>query len=289
MCVTSGPAIMTNTLVYGYVPLPREGEPQRHVVGYQNEAESLLGDNFMLLNYAGTDLRLVRGPEHTTSMMTDMTRGLQELIELRSWRGGDGTRGDTYGVTVEEYGDYTIFLSQSASAIVDAIMDHPGSSSFDSGAIRQLALSAAYFEEHYPLDSFLVPMFKHGVKVKPTHPIVVDYVPRQPEFLTVPGLDGHDGSMPIIGTPVGRDFTLAFGVQGVDLHPVHYKDASVSPLWAPESIVGFIDNRFNGPNGNYSLPLEVLRTFTDDREDDFERKYFAPGTSLVGHLVLDNL
>lgn len=288
MCVTSAPAIMTNTLVYGYVPLPREGETQRHVVGYQNQAESLLGDNFMLLNFAGTDLRLVRGPEHTTTMMTDMTRGLQELVELDGWRGG-GMRSASYSVTVEEYGDYTIFLSQSASAIVDAIMDHPGSSSFDVDSIRQLALSAKYFEEHYPLDSFLVPMFKQGIKVKPTHPIVVSYVPRQPEFLTVPGLDGHDGSMPTIGRPVKRDFRLAFGVQGVDLHPVRYEDTSVSPLWAPASVVGFVDNRFDGPNGNYCLPIEVLRTFTDDREDDFERKYFAPGVSLVDHLVLDNL
>lgn len=287
MCVTSGPAIMTNTLVYGYVPLPREGEPQRHVVGYQNQAESLLSDNFMLLNFAGTDLHLVRGPEHTTSMMSDITRGLQDLIELRSGRGGG--RGDTYGVRIEEYGDYTIFLSQSASAIVEAVMDHPHSANYDTDSVRDLAVSAKFFENHYPHDSFLVPMFKRGIKVKPTHPIVVSYVPRQPEFLTVPGLDGHDGTMPIVGAPVKRDFKLAFGVQGVNLHPVRYKDKNVSPLWAPESIAGFADNRYEGANGNYSLPIAVIRDFTDDREDEFDRKYFAPGVSLVDHLVLDNL
>ncbi len=285
MCVTSGAAIMTGTMAYGYVPSPREGEPQRHIVGYQNEAESLSGDNFMLLNFAGTDLRLVRGPEHTTRLMSDMTAGLQQILVPQ----GGGMRDGSYSVTIEEYGDYTIFLSQSATAIVDAVMDHPDSSSFDIASIRQLALTAEFFEQHYPLDSFLVPMFKQGLKVKSAHPIVVSYVPRQPEFLTVPGLDGHDGTMPIIGAPVVRNFKLAFGVQGVDLTPVRYKDTTVSPLWAPESVIGFVDNRFRGANGNYSLPIKVIRNYVDDRGDAFERKYFWPGTDLVNHLVLDNL
>jgi hypothetical protein len=279
---------MVNTMIYGYVPCQRDGEPQRHIVGYQNEAESLLGDNFMLLNFAGTDLRLVRGPEHTTTMMSDITRSLQQLVVAQGGSRSGGLRDGSYSVQIEEYGDYTIFLSQSPSAIVEAVMDHPASSSYDAASIRDLAVSAEYFEQHYPFDSFLVPMFKRGVKVKPTHPIVVSYVPRQPECITVPGLDGHDGTMPIIGSQVVRNFKLAFGVHGVDLHPVRYKDANVSPLWAPESIVGFVDNRFRGANGNYSLPIEVIRNYVDDR-DEFERRYFAPGTSLVKRLVLGNL
>lgn len=287
MCVTSSRAIMTNTMVYGYVPLPSDSI-QRHVVGYQNQAESLAGDNFMLLNFAGTDLQLVCGPEHTVRMMSNMTAGLQQVLEFQGgFRGGDGLRGGSYSVRIEEYGDYVIFFSQSASAIVEAVMDHPDSSSYDTASIRDLAHSAEYFEQHYPLDSFLVPMFKHGAKVKPTHPIVVSYVPRQPEFLTVPGLDGHDGTMPVVGAPAVRDFKLAFGVQGVELSPVRYKD-DVSPLWAPESVIGFVDNREDGLNGNYSLPIEVIRNYVDNR-DEFERKYFWPGTDLVDSLVLENL
>lgn len=259
MCVTSGPAEITGTRTYVYATYVK-GDVTKpvHVCGYQNKAASYGGGpNCMFLNFAGTDLALVRGPERTTSFMDDMTRNLPSVEPVPVSRGmvsfGMGA------ITVEDYGDYTMILAQGTADILSALERVP----FARRPLRtpELEVMVAFYMSVRPQDSFGLACFDN--EVNPQHPITVSYKPRDPSVLTIPGLEGHDGTPPVIGAPVYRDFRVAFAAAGKSLHPVSYGDRLLEiPLWwAPSSVVGFHDNRRNGPNGDYVLPLSALRAY----------------------------
>lgn len=264
MCVTANPAIIVGTRTYVYATsLDPEGSQPVHVCGYQNEAQTFGIPNCMFLNFAGTTLQLVRGPEHTRSFMKDMTVGLPELVYVERSRGGEIFSFSARGITVEDYGDYTVILAQGPADILSALDQVP--------AARRPARTSAleemidFYMSFYPEDSFVLACFNG--KVKPRHPITVSYQPRDPSVLTIPGLDGHDGKVPTIGAPVYRDFRVAFGVAGEQLpHPVYYRDAVASKLWAPSSVAGFVDNRPEGPNGDYVVPVEAVTAGLTGRE-----------------------
>lgn len=258
MCVTLGPAEMTDTFVSGYVA-PEVDGVVRHYVGYQNKAKSLTaGANCMFLNYPGSDLRMVAPAVHTRTLMADVTSSLLEIIEVPQSR-GSGMYGTSRAI-VENYGDYTIVRAQNPHHILEAL---------DQVEERRRPVVDGHLEEMAdflartkPNDSILMGCFDGTVK--PKHPIYTSYVPNDPTVLAVPGLDGHDGIIPTIGEPVYRgEFRVAFGVYGMPHgHKVHYRDTT-SPLWVPERIVGFIDNRECGPNGDYALPIKAITAEMD--------------------------
>jgi hypothetical protein len=256
MCVTSSPALITDTLTYTHATLNHDGE-LRHVNGYQNQAENFQGPNCMFLNYAGTNLETVRGPEHTKTMMADITAGLPDLRRVLRSRGSDMFDMEPErGFTVEDYGDYTVILAQGPGDISGALELVPiKRRPIWTDNLRHMI---DFYMSWYAHDSFVLACFDGTVK--PKHPITVSYKPRNPEVLTAPGLDGHDGRVPTIGAPVHRDFHVAFGVQDIDLrHPVHYDDPIQRQApWAPRSVSGFHDNRGTGPNGDYVVPISAL-------------------------------
>jgi len=122
MCVTSGRATIWGTRTYVY-STNLDGNP-RHVCGYQNEAVSQSGANCMFLNFAGSDLKTVRGPERTNTFMDDMTYRLPELVYVPRMRGGGGTFAPK-GITVEDYGDYTLVIAQGPSDILGVLSQVP--------------------------------------------------------------------------------------------------------------------------------------------------------------------
>lgn len=253
MCVTADPAYIEGTRTYVHATT-LEGEPV-HVCGYQNKAESVLGGNCMFLNYAGTDLRLVRGPERTRHLMEDMTASLKELVPIPRSRGMSFGY-ETRGFSVEEYGDYTVILAQEAGdilSVLDQVPEHrrPARSS-------RLQHMVDFYMSWYERDSFVLACFDGTAE--PKHPITVSYRPRDAELLTIPGLDGHDGQVPTVGAPVRRDFHVAFSAEGLELpHKVYYNDPGVAGKpWAPSSVAGFFDNRRDGLNGDYVVPLDAL-------------------------------
>lgn len=254
MCVTSGEAQIANTRTYVYATTDKEGSPL-HVSGYQNEATSLVGPNCMFLNFAGTDLRLVNGPEHTTRFMRDMTDYLPELVYVPQMRGGGDMFGSYRSATVIDYGDYTVVSAEDNADILGAL------ASVREDRRPQLTSNMEemldFYQHECPNDSFVLGCFNGAVK--PKHPIVVSYKPRNSEVLTIPGLDGHDGRPPVVGAPVYRGFRVAFGVEGVGVaHTLYYNDA-VNSAWAPASVVGFFDNRTDGPNGDYVVPISAVK------------------------------
>lgn len=255
MCVMPQKAFVQNTRTYVYAT--DLGRGPVHVCGYQNAARTL-GGNCMFLNFAGSNLRMVRGPEHTRSLMGDMTAQLPQLIpaesrsRTRSFR-SSGSR----GVTIENYGDYTVILTQRPGDIMFALSRVPEDRR--PKHTRRLEEMVDFYMSLYPLDSFALACFNGSVAQK--HPITVSYQPRNPKFLTIPGLDAHDGNLPRRGAPVERNFRVAFGIRGVNLpHAVNYQDAGVAGQpWAPASVAGFVDNRKGGPNGDYIIPADVVR------------------------------
>ena len=253
MCVTLGQAEITGTEVYGYVA-PKVDGVVRHVVGYQNKAENLTdAPNCMFLNYPGTDLQLVQPAARTRNLMSDITSSLLEIVEVHRFRSG-GMYGSR-SVIIEEYGDYTVVRAQNPHDILAALKEVREDRRPIDSHVERMANHLARIK---PNDSILMGCFDG--QVKPKHPIVTSYIPHDPTVLAVPGLDGHDGGLPVIGAPVARHFKVAFGVHGMSNgHTVRFND-NVNSLWAPEKVVGFIDNRDSGPNGDYALPIDVITT-----------------------------
>jgi hypothetical protein len=111
-----------------------------------------------------------------------------------------------------------------------------------------------------PEHSFLLGGFS-GM-AQPHHPLVVCYDPFPDDLglLIGPGLDGHTGRVPKPGVAMQRDFKVAFATDGGPSalqNPVRYQDDTARGCWwAPKSgVVGFHDNRFNGPNTDYKIPI----------------------------------
>lgn len=260
MCVTASPATIRSTRTY--VHATDLGGGPVHVCGYQNQAQTFNGGNCMFLNFAGTGLELVRGPELTHSFMRDMTMSLEELIYVPRMRGGSsyGAR----GISVETYGDYTVILAQQPGDILSVLSEVPANRRPQ--RTPQLEAMVGFYMSEFGQDSFVLACFD-GL-VKPQHPITVAYQPRNSDVLTIPGLDGHDGKVPAIGAPVYRDFRVAFAAAELELpHRVRYSDGSIAGTpWAPSSVAGFVDNRLDGPNGDYVVPISALRQGLNGRQ-----------------------
>ena len=254
MCVTLGEAIITGTQTYTYATTGDDGQPL-HVTGYQNEAHSRYhrGPNCMFLNFAGRNLQMMFGPERTQSFMDDMTARLMPLRYVATSRSASYAAPMTLGVV--RYGDYDVVLAQDVAGIFDALHLVRRERRPQPSAV--LEMTNGLYAPHVPGHSFALACFDG--RVKPTHPIVVKYEPLNPDVLTVPGLDGHDGTVPDLGLPVARDFKVAFGVAGLQLpHQVTYSDLT-NPAWAPASVAGFYDNRSQAPNADYVVPVSALR------------------------------
>ncbi len=252
MCVTLAPAEITGTSTYVYAT--NLGMGPVHVCGYQNTAITS-GPNCMFLNFAGQELSLLHGPEYTHSFMNDLTWSLPELRYVPSFQ-SKGIYGVVpRGVSVENYGDYTIILAQGPADILSALSEVPEDRRPQ--YTRQLEDLVNFYMYHYPQDSFVLGCFNGAVRRR--HPIAVSYRPRNSSVLTAPGLDGHDGRIPYIGQLMYRDFKVAFGVAGYrGAYRVNYQDSVSGQLWAPESVVGFIDNRTDGPNCDYVVAVDVV-------------------------------
>jgi len=253
MCVTAGVANISDTETYVYAT--DLGDGPVHVCGYQNRAQTLTGGNAMFLNFAGSNLRVVRGPENTRNFMRAMTYRLPTLAPSLRSRGMIPKGGPS--IRVEQYGDYDLVLAQGPGDILSALGQvSPQRRPADTRSLREMI---GFYMSFYPEDSFVLACWD-GV-AKPTHPITVSYRPRNASVLTIPGLDGHDGRTPVIGAPVMRNFHVAFALQEVKLPlEVRYGQEGITGQpWAPASVTGFVDNRPAGPNGDYIIPVKAVR------------------------------
>jgi hypothetical protein len=265
MCVTIDRARITGTEVCVYA-----ARPDKHLVAYQNKLVTANGGpTAMVLNFPGSGLMTVSGPEDTFSLMADITRDLPLAMTPRMDRGSFSMRslGGPPPVSVEAYGDYYVVLAQQPADITAALQSVPDS--HRPRDIGKVVDFAGFYMSWAPNQVFMVACTTG--RAAPRHPIVVEYQPHDSNVLVAPGLDGHSGGLPVPGDPVHRDFAVAFGIHGVNLpHTINYNDR-VSDAWAPTSVAGFRDNRPWGINGDYVVSLA-----------DLERQLTGP--KLVGAL-----
>lgn len=198
-------------------------------------------------------------PERTTNLMTDITARLTPLAS--SSRDRDPIFAEPKAQVVE-YGDYHVILAERACDILPALDGVPQERR--PLWTPQLQALSAFCEVHGNGYGFILGCFDGSVK--PTHPIVVGFVPPVFDWLRAPGWDGHDGELPVLGQPMQRDFHVAFGVEGLDLPiKVNYSD-DVDSSWAPASVAGFWDNRSDGPNRDYGVGMRTLERGVTGRE-----------------------
>ena len=188
--------------------------------------------------------------------MEDMTDKLPKLFQEPTFRGGPRPAA-SFGAVVEAYGDYDVVLAEDASDILDALegvdpMRRPNRT-------PELEAMVAWYKATFTDYAFVLACFNGNVN--PRHPIVVEYVPHNDNMLFIPGLEGHDGNLPQLGQPTGRNFRCAFGAEDTTQEiTVEYRDGDIgSNYWAPSNVTGFYDNRWDGINGDYLIPLESVR------------------------------
>jgi hypothetical protein len=253
MCVTARPAIITGSTV-----VVKAISNTRHAVFYQNNLRTP-GPNCMFLDIDGYGLELLPALTKTHSFMRDVTRDLDEIVPVPRMRGGSLSMGDSKGVVMEAYGDGVTLRSPRPEAILDALSDLPPEYAHLRLPAHLLAPRADFYTRKRPGRCFVLYLFDGSVKME--YPLAFQHTPHNPEVLTAPGLDGHDGSDPVIGAPVDTGFTVAFAINGQELeHPVRYSDYGVEGEdWAPESVAGFIDNRVARPNDDYVASVKDLK------------------------------
>lgn len=214
----------------------------------------------MLLHYPGNELELVYGPERTNQFMNDMTRHLARLsghnpLVMRS--------GVLRSAAAMVYGDYDVVVAEQAADFAEALATvQPDRRPAMTSRLEEMF---DWYEHRFPDHCFVLACFDGSVK--PTHPIVVEYVPHSDDVLFVPGLDGHDGNLPREGQDMKRDFRVAFGSDFATLPiSVRYSDDVAEMRWAPNHVSGFYDDRRDGPNLDYIIPIEAINAGFNGRE-----------------------
>ncbi len=261
MCVTTGIATMDQTQVFTMVSSHLRGGQPVHVTAYQNRALNLSDDpNCMILHFPSQGkVELVQGAQNTSGLMTSITSGLTPLVPSYS-RSGRNLESRLHTAHVEEYGDYHVVIAEYPADMFKVLEQVPATRRPPITA--QLQALVEWYGRKFPDYTFVLACFDGSVR--PTHPIVVSYVPDNDDVVYCPGLDGHDGKIPEIGQPIARDFKVAFAVNDTILpHKVNFV---LSDWWIPTSVAGFFDNRTDAPNSDYVVPLLNLQEAFDGQE-----------------------
>lgn len=200
MCVTSGPAQLSDTILYA-------GQTQHegrlvHILGYQNRARTRSGPNAMLLPFPS---RTAMGPEN----MIDTSHCkilLKQLAALGDTRMRSATKGlslnaaEVRRVQVFNAGSYTVVMSQTARLIPEALAQMPED--------RRPRVNTELFEAYttwYPSWPVALCCWDGAVDAEP---LLWWYEPQDETTLFYPGLDSHDGGVPRLGVRVDTDHKL---------------------------------------------------------------------------------
>lgn len=269
MCVTSGPAQMGDTQVFTFDPNHNNDHRAHHITAYLNTAINASGTpNCMLLHFPAQELPelVLDGLNAHTDVMRAVTHGLPRLSDGLPDDNGDWhlvSRGVETAV-VQAYGDYHVVIANSASDIPQVLNKVPVDRR--PPMTTDLENLIGWYDEHFFGYRFLLCCFNGHVR--PSHPIVVSWIPDNDDVLFAPGLDGHTGELPRLGEPMPRNFRVAFGLDGVNL-PKQVELHRPNPAnhwWVPESVTGFFDDRVSGINSDYVVPRLTIAEGMSGRE-----------------------
>lgn len=255
MCLTLDRSRMSKTIVYGAEVL-HEGV-LKHVMGYQNTAENLSpGPNAMLLPIPSA---VPLGPTAALDM-TPAKGILKEYADYFQPRARRGLKSMGFGADTRDSihvftsGSYTVVLAQDAAAIPSALSYVP--------ADRRPAVKQAIFDAYarlYPGWSVALACYDGTIEAEP---IAFVYEPLDPSSIFLPGLDGHDGEPPRLGTDVKRDHTLVWASSAMKNG---YKAAHKDPL--PPNLAPFFPGIIGGTlltgraaNGDFRVDIATMAT-----------------------------
>lgn len=204
MCCTSGPARLSDTLLYSGSAL-RNGK-EVHVLAYQNVAESLSSSpNAMILPFpsaAAMDEKNVVDTRQFPEFLRDIseaskirTRSLSKGFSLNAGVAGDAL--------VFDVGSYTVVLAEKASQIPDALKRVPEH--------KRPEVSTRFligFSKLYPDQPLAICCWAGHVTAEP---LLWWYEPKNPSVLFAPTMDAHDGGAPNLEETVDTDHIVSVG------------------------------------------------------------------------------
>ncbi len=267
MCITSGPAELSKTKIMSF-PL----ESGRHMFAYQNSVRNgvvgildslpfrLQGNqedappNSMILPIPG---------EVKEEWFYDTSNYNEFLDDIEKWhkpksRGLSKSVSNSVQADVFENGMYTIVVSKSADAILDAVKTLPENKRPE---IKKELLD--FFESYYKGFSFVVCCFDVNKEMK-SQPIMLEYEPTNPKYLFFPGMDSHDGGAPKVGEYVKTDHVLITDCPWKD---TKQKFTQQAPLILERAYVTYESNDFE-PNCDWFSPIT-----TSEKRVGFNRTY----------------
>ncbi len=206
MCITTGPATLTDTQLYA-------GESEYngkyvHVLAYQNKATNLAGlANAMILPFPAVE-EMSQENVIDTRPFPSFLKDIGEASKRRArsmMLGGADSYKSAKAVKVFESGSYTVLLAQSGDtvAIFDAIAELPQNKRPD--------LSKSFLDDFavlYPYQPIAICVWEGAVKAEP---LLWWYEPKDPYSLFLPTMDAHDGLAPKLGTTVKVDHLISVG------------------------------------------------------------------------------
>jgi hypothetical protein len=263
MCVTSGPAKLSNTIIYAAEVINPDGKT-RHVLGYQNAAENLNGGpNAMLLPIPSAQDLTEKNCISAVGFPNVLKRYAQ-YVTPRSRGMYLGTPSAPKGVQVFDSGSYTVVLAEDPTEILGALNKVPVEKR---PTISPELLS--FYKKHYHGFHVALCCFSGSVEAEP---MLWEYTPLFRDTLFVPGVDAHNGSAPVQSI-VDRDHTIILGVPSSSLHPEAAWRSSPLLDGVPAESRWLFTTSFTGkvvggilggqPNGDWEFPLRELRRRPD--------------------------
>lgn len=250
MPITAQPVEPYDLRSYAYATLQTKDPRSEHILGFQAHLKSVNPQpNCLFIPIPGDDVFIVNGPSATSHFMRCVTDMLPALAQL------DDDHPSTPHTIPN--GDFEILVAKTPYDILSSLRGLHGK--IKPVVDESLAELLLWFIAEWANYSFITICWQGELHMR--WPVVANYVPHNDDVLYAPGVCSFDGEAPKIGVPTNRNMRVAFAVEGSP-QPffVHYVDRiSVrDTYWAPTDVTGFYDNRPDGPNTHYVIPVETL-------------------------------
>jgi hypothetical protein len=258
MCVTFAPARLSGTIVY------IGKQKSTHVVGYQTTAISK-GPNAIILHVPG---QIANDNLIDTRGFPNLFKNMRDLLIPRPRNSFSFNSDEASSKTVDHHvcGLYDILVTDTPTAIPGALAQIPVEKRPNISA----ELMDYYSKPFFKGNKFLVWCFDEIDEANLKQPILFSYTPTDPDVLTIPGIDAHDGGVPKLGL-VDRDHWLLYGSYELDSSThgtrVRYSDKIPSEIKQilPNKVIG---KNFSAQtqNGDFTITArEISQGISDPR------------------------
>lgn len=235
MCISSGPAHLSNTKIY--VGEAEKDSKTVHVLAYQNNAEAFYGAPCSMILPFPTSVPMSDKNVIDTSKFKTFLQDITDASKIQMRSLGVAKGGvDSLDADVFDVGSYTVVLATNAKQIQSALKRVPE----DKRPIVTDSLLHG-FDTLYPGQPLAVCCWNGSVEAEP---LLWWYEPTDKETLFVPTMDAHDGLLPKVEANVETDHTISVGTayvsRNVSKNRVHYKSAvpSLVKQLLPEYVWG---------------------------------------------------